>query len=68
MTLSEELEKTKIKVNTINPGKMRTEMRRAAYPAEDASTVPKPGDKSSVIVYLLSKETEKINGEQLSID
>ena len=68
MTLSEELEKTKIKVNTINPGKMRTEMRRAAYPAEDASTVPKPGEKSSVIVYLLSKEAEKINGEQLSID
>ena len=68
MTLSEELEKTKIKVNTINPGKMRTEMRRAAYPAEDASTVPKPGEKSSVIVYLLSKEAERINGEQLSID
>jgi NAD(P)-dependent dehydrogenase (short-subunit alcohol dehydrogenase family) len=68
MTLSEELEKTKIKVNTINPGKMRTEMRRAAYPAEDASTLPKPGEKSSVIVYLLSKEAERINGEQLSID
>ena len=68
MTLSEELEKTKIKVNTINPGKMRTEMRRAAYPAEDVSTLPKPEEKSSVIVYLLSKEAERINGEQLSID
>ena len=68
MTLSEELEKTKIKVNTINPGKMRTEMRRTAYPAEDASTLPKPEEKSSIIVYLLSKETERINGEQLSID
>ena len=68
MTLSEELEKTKIKVNTINPGKMRTEMRRTAYPAEDASTLSKPEEKSSVIVYLLSKEAERINGEQLSID
>ena len=68
LTLSEELEKTKIKVNTINPGKMRTEMRRTAYPAEDASTLPKPEEKSSVIVYLLSKEAERINGEQLSID
>ena len=68
MTLSEELEKTKIKVNTINPGKMRTEMRRTAYPAEDVSTLPKPEEKSSVIVYLLSKEAERINGEQLSID
>ena len=68
MTLSEELEKTKIKVNTINPGKMRTEMRRTAYPAEDVSTLPKPEEKSSVIVYLLSKEAERLNGEQLSID
>jgi NAD(P)-dependent dehydrogenase (short-subunit alcohol dehydrogenase family) len=49
-TLSEELEKTQITVNTINPGKIRTEMRRTAYPAEDASTVPKPKEKSSVIV------------------
>ena len=53
-TLSEELEKTQITVNTINPGKIRTEMRRTAYPAEDASSVPKPEEKSSVIVYLLS--------------
>jgi NAD(P)-dependent dehydrogenase (short-subunit alcohol dehydrogenase family) len=66
-TLSEELEKTKITVNTINPGKIRTEMRRTAYPAEDASTVPKPEEKSSVIVYLLSNEGSKINGEQLTI-
>ena len=66
-TLSEELEKTQITVNTINPGKIRTEMRRTAYPAEDASTVPKPEEKSSVIVYLLSNEGSKIDGEQLTI-
>jgi len=66
-TLSEELEKTQITVNTINPGKIRTEMRRTAYPAEDASKVPRPEEKSSVIVYLLSNEGSKINGEQLTI-
>ena len=66
-TLSEELEKTQITVNTINPGKIRTEMRRTAYPAEDASTVPKPEEKSPVIVYLLSNEGSKIDGEQLTI-
>ena len=65
--LSEELEKTQITVNTINPGKIRTEMRRTAYPAEDASKVPRPEEKSSVIVYLLSNEGSKINGEQLTI-
>ena len=66
-TLSEELEKTQITVNTINPGKIRTEMRRTAYPAEDASSVPRPEEKSPVIVYLLSNEGSKINGEQLTI-
>jgi len=66
-TLSEELEKTKISVNTVNPGKMRTEMRRTAYPAEDSSTVPLPEEKSQAIVHLLSSSSPKINGEQLTI-
>lgn len=66
-TLSEELEKTHISVNTVNPGNMRTEMRRAAYPAEDSSKVPLPEEKSQAIVYLLSSLSPKINGEQLSI-
>jgi len=66
-TLSEELEKTKITVNTVNPGKLRTEMRRTAYPAEDSSTVPKPEEKSAAIVYLLSSLSPKMNGEQLTI-
>ena len=66
-TLSEELEKTNISVNTINPGKLRTEMRRTAYPAEDSSTVPMPEEKSAAIVYLLSGFSPKMNGEQLTI-
>ena len=66
-TLSEELEKTNISVNTVNPGKLRTEMRRTAYPAEDSSTVPMPEEKSAAIVYLLSNLSPKLNGEQLTI-
>ena len=66
-TLSEELEKTNITVNTVNPGKLRTEMRRTAYPAEDSSTVPTPEEKSAAIVYLLSSLSPKMNGEQLTI-
>ncbi|MDB4038157.1 SDR family NAD(P)-dependent oxidoreductase [Candidatus Thioglobus sp.] len=66
-TLSEELEKTNISVNTVDPGKLRTEMRRKAYPAEDSSTVPMPEEKSAAIVYLLSNLSPKMNGEQLTI-
>ena len=65
--LSEELEKTNISVNTVDPGKLRTEMRRTAYPAEDSSTVPMPEEKSAAIVYLLSNLSPKMNGEQLTI-
>ena len=66
-TLSEELEKTNISVNTVDPGKLRTVMRRTAYPAEDSSTVPMPEQKSAAIVYLLSNLSPKMNGEQLTI-
>ena len=41
--LSQELEgERNIRVNSINPGRMRTPMRAAAYPAEDPNTLPSP--------------------------
>jgi len=66
-TLAEELEKTKISVNTLNPGKLRTEMRRTAYPAEDSSSIPLPEEKSSAVAYLVSSSSPKINGQQFTI-
>ena len=66
-TLSEELEKTNIRVNTINPGKINTEMRRIAYPAEDPSKIPLPDSKSPAIVYLMLPENANIDGQQLTI-
>lgn len=39
-TLSEELEKTNIKVNSLNPKRMRTKMRQIAYPAENIEKNP----------------------------
>ena len=66
-TLAEEFEKTKISVNTLNPGKLRTEMRRTAYPAEDSSSIPLPEEKSSAVAYLVSSSSPKINGQQFTI-
>ncbi|SMN10560.1 Short-chain dehydrogenase/reductase SDR [uncultured Candidatus Thioglobus sp.] len=66
-TLSEELEKTNIRVNSLNPGRMKTEMRRTAYPAENSDKNPLPERKSPAIVYLLSAETRHLNGEQLTL-
>ena len=66
-TLSEELEKTNIRVNTLDPGVMRTEMRRAAYPAEDMTKNPSPESKSQAIVYLMLPVSSKYNGKQLAL-
>jgi NAD(P)-dependent dehydrogenase (short-subunit alcohol dehydrogenase family) len=67
-TLSEELEKTNIKVNTLDPGKMQTELRRAAYPAEDSSINPLPSDKSPAIVGLMGLKGRAFQGQQLQLE
>src|SRR5229473_8048022 len=43
-----------IRVNSINPGRMRTPMRAAAYPAEDPETLPTPASVTGPFLYLLS--------------
>ena len=66
-TLSEELEKTNIRDNTLDPGVLRTELRRAAYPAEDTTKNPLPESKSPAIVYLMLPVSMKYNGKQLAL-
>jgi NAD(P)-dependent dehydrogenase (short-subunit alcohol dehydrogenase family) len=67
-TLSEELEKTNIKTNSLNPGRMRTKMRQTAYPAENVNNNPTPESISPAIVYLMSEKTKALNGEQLTLE
>jgi NAD(P)-dependent dehydrogenase (short-subunit alcohol dehydrogenase family) len=62
--LAEELEgETNIRVNSVNPGRMRTSMRAAAYPAEDPNTVPPPESVSGPFLYLLSERGRGIDGQ-----
>ncbi len=67
-TLAEELEKTNIRVNSLDPKRMRTEMRRTAYPAENSDNNPLPESISPAIVYLMSDTTKALNGEQLTLE
>lgn len=39
---SKETQKTKVRVNIVNPGPMRTDMRAAAFPGEDSEKLPPP--------------------------
>jgi NAD(P)-dependent dehydrogenase (short-subunit alcohol dehydrogenase family) len=61
---SEELEgEPNIRVNSVNPGRMRTAMRAAAYPAEDPNSVPTPESVSGTFLYLLSARGRAIDGQ-----
>ena len=62
--LAQELEgERNIRVNSINPGRMRTPMRAAAYPAEDPNTLPTPAAVTGAFLYLLSARGHGIDGE-----
>lgn len=64
--LSQELEgEPNIRVNSVNPGRMRTAMRAAAYPGEDPNTVPAPASVSGPFLYLLSGRSRGIDGRYI---
>jgi NAD(P)-dependent dehydrogenase (short-subunit alcohol dehydrogenase family) len=54
-----ELLKTNVKVNLINPGRTRTEMRREAYPGEDPATLPAPEAHGDAFVRLVSPDFQE---------
>jgi NAD(P)-dependent dehydrogenase (short-subunit alcohol dehydrogenase family) len=55
-TWSQEILKTKIKANLINPGKVATNMRARAYPGENPETLPKPADIAPAFLELAVAE------------
>ena len=64
--LSQELEvEPNIRVNSVNPGRMRTRMRAAAYPAEDPNTLPTPESVTGPFLDLLSAGGRGIDGKYL---
>lgn len=63
--LADELEETPIRVNAINPGATRTDMRATAYPAEDPNTVTKPEDIMNRYLFLMGPASSQCNGQRL---
>jgi len=62
LTYANECEGTKVKVNLLNPGPIRTAMRAKAMPGEERSSLKRPEDLAPLIVELLSPSNQK-NGE-----
>ena len=66
-TLAEEVENTtSIRVNSLNPGGTRTNMRRDAYPAENPETQPTAESLMPVYLYLMSAEAKSLHGQALN--
>lgn len=61
--LADELESAKIRVNSINPGKVKTNMRLQAYPAEDRDLLPTPESIVGPYLYLFGPDSQGVNGE-----
>ena len=62
--LAGELDGSGVRVNTVDPGAMRTQMRAAAYPEEDPGTVATPDEVTDVFVYLASERSRDVSGER----
>lgn len=61
--LADEVRDCNIRVNAVNPGGTRTEMRAQAYPEEDPMTLPAPDEITEVFVYLASADSVGTTGK-----
>jgi NAD(P)-dependent dehydrogenase (short-subunit alcohol dehydrogenase family) len=60
-----ELQPSGIRVNAVNPGGTRTQMRAEAVPDEDPSTLPAPDAIAPIFLWLASDLSRDVNGQSL---
>ena len=64
--LAEEVKSAGIRVNAVNPAATRTQMRAAAYPAEDPTTLPLPDSIVPIFVHLATDASKDVTGQSLN--
>jgi NAD(P)-dependent dehydrogenase (short-subunit alcohol dehydrogenase family) len=65
--LADELDRTNVRVNTINPGSTRTRMRARAYPAENPETLPTPESITAAYLYFLGPASREVRGRRVDL-
>ncbi|MEQ5837558.1 YciK family oxidoreductase [Marinobacter sp. NFXS9] len=65
--LADELddERHNVRVNSLNPGATRTNMRAHAYPAENPDSNPTPEEIMPMFLYLMGPDSHGVTGQQL---
>jgi NAD(P)-dependent dehydrogenase (short-subunit alcohol dehydrogenase family) len=61
--LADEHRHGKLRSNCINPGATRTNMRLAAYPAEDRDALKRPEEILTPYIYLLGPDSKGVTGQ-----
>lgn len=64
--LALEEEPAGIRVNVVDPGRLRTAMRRAAYPEEDPTDPTPPEEAVPVFLWLSSERSVGVTGERFN--
>jgi len=54
---------TRIRLNTLDPGTVRSALRARAYPGENPLTLPAPEDVMSLYLYLMGPDSQGITGQ-----
>src|ERR687891_1358501 len=62
--LAAELEGRGIRVNAVDPGGMRTQIRAAADPEKKPATRITPAENTAIFLYLASDESKDVTGER----
>jgi NAD(P)-dependent dehydrogenase (short-subunit alcohol dehydrogenase family) len=62
-----ELRDRGIRVFVVDPGKLRTEMRAAAYPDEDPATLPTPEEKAIGLLMIVERGKLSDSGKRLDV-
>lgn len=65
-TLADELSMSQVRVNVVNPGATRTDMRLKAFPAEDRSKLKTPEDVIPAFMYFLCDSTDGHTGQSVN--
>ena len=63
--LADELSNSTVRVNCINPGATRTNMRSRAYPGENPATLRTAAEIMPLYLYLMGKDSLSVNGQSL---
>ena len=68
MWANETMINTHLRFNSLDPGAVKTLMRSRAYPLEDPQKLHTPEQIMPAYLYLMGKDSEKINGQALRVE